>query len=308
VKLPEKETVIRTKFGNGVGIAVTDQAIYELSSKRCVRKNFEKLSSGSHGYNFLKYAATAERCLDELLQRRRAQEEAVRLEIAKKERAEKRAQMEAEEREREESQKNQIESMLAWDDSVAKSRAKAMSGKTIVFKTLYVGMPIEDALRILFKRMNDHGRADIVYPQVITAFEAYRMLEANNLTDGCLVQDFARVIQENAESQVVVISSFSIGRGIALHSFVSADSSGEVNKICMDAGLINILFDSADLDAAQFVERFKSAYNIPLEMTNVWPQEWSYTAASGAKLTIDDNKTLRLEKVASESERKATFD
>lgn len=163
-------------------------------------------------------------------------------------------------------------------------------------------------MRLVFKRMNDLGRSDLVYPQVITATEAYRLLEANNLTDGCLVRDFARVIQENAGSHVVIISSFAIGRGTALHSFVSADSSGKVNKICVDAALVNMLFDSADMDAAHFVERFKSAYDVPLEMKNVWPQEWSYTTASGAKLTIDNNKTLRLEKVATETERKAAFD
>jgi hypothetical protein len=229
-------------------------------------------------------------------------------EALSKKRTEERARLAAEQQAEKEAEDAKNASMLAWDDTVAKSRASAMADKTVVFKSLYIGMPIEDALRVLFKRMHDLGRSNLVYPDTLSAIEGVRSLEANNLSNGVLVNDFARVVQENAESPVVIISSFSITTGTVLHGFVAADSSGSVIKICMDTALVNALFDSADMEAANFVETFKSAYGVPLKMENVWPQEWSHTTASGAKLTIDHRKTLRLEKVATETERKASFD
>jgi hypothetical protein len=162
----------------------------------------------------------------------------------------------------EESQK-QIKAILAWDDSSAKAKAATMKNKTIVFKSLYLGMPAEDAYKII-----------------------YRALSRTILS------------QMGGHDAISVCAKGSMFVG----------SAGEVIAINLDAIAVNALFDSDRQDASVFVETFIKAYGIPRMNPSDDFSSWTYTSPDGAKLTIDTQKNILLEKVASKKEQKKNFD
>lgn len=90
-------------------------------------------------------------------------------------------------------------------------------------------------------------------------------------------------------------------------SFVIATPDGKVDGISLNGMLVNSLFNAADMDASAFVQQFISAYNIPEMKVSDDRLYWTYTSPVGVKISINKEKGLVLEKVASAQDRKQSF-
>ena len=90
-------------------------------------------------------------------------------------------------------------------------------------------------------------------------------------------------------------------------SMVEAGKDAKVTKITFNYIIVDALFNSADMDASDFVEQFVKAYKIPKMSVSDDLSSWVYTSDDGTKITISDKKELYMEKVANKKERKQSF-
>lgn len=320
VEIPSQEEIIGTREG-GI-IILTDMAMYRIYrrpissssyDRGCHKVNYESLAvsvlnrySGKRGFNseswtyddFLKIGKIASEKLETILtekQEKKLAEEQKIIEAKEKKRAEELAAQEA-------SEKQEIATLLAWDDTEAKSRAEKMNGQTIVFKSLYLGMPIEDAMHLVYKDMQEDEEPNFVYPHVLTA------TQANNI----LAQFMIAKAAMNEENLYVIVVSVRVGAGnTVLHGMIEATPDGKVVKFLFDNVIVDGLFGSQDLDATNFIKQFRSAYKVPsMELVDdSWANPtWSCTTKGGAKLTVTHKKIFLLEQVPSRVERKNAFD
>jgi len=332
VKLPVDEHIISIRQGGK--LILTDEAMYEIDppNYRCNKINYanitllyrsqkflptfyqnldmyESYSSGKDmGSKFKAIGGEAKLVcekLENLLSARREKqitEERKRKEAEEKRRVEELAAQEV-------AEKQKIEALLAWDDTAAKVRAKSMKGQTIVFKSFYLGMPIEDAMHLLYKKMHTKGEANFVFPEVLSGQDAMAILQRADLQNGVFVEDSVKLMLRQGGTQFVIVVSVGM-RGVNLHGLFVSDAGGKVTRIMFDGFMIDRLFGSSDLDGEHFVEQFRSSYKIPsMEVVSGGLSfGWSCTTKDGAKLTIDSGKNFWLEKVASSEERAKAFD
>lgn len=359
VEIPSKEEIIGIREEGK--IILTDMAMYRIYrrpvtassyDRGCHRVNYESLAvgvlnrySGSRGFNseswtyhdFSKIGKITSEKLESILtekQEMRRTEERKREEAKEKKRAEEEARLAAEKAAKKKAEKERIAALLAWDDTAAKARANAMKGKTIVFKSFYLGMPIEDAMHLLYKKMYVEGEANCVQPHVLKGSEMrpeltlLALLKQNmesqlmGYTSAEIQQaGLAGLAQEKGSLDIGSIDPsmkdenlYVIAQDTYLDGLLEATPDGKVTRIMLDGFMIDKLFDSTDLDGEHFAEQFRSAYKVPYMERTVNTDslevevEWSCTTPDGAKLTIDSKKTLVLEKVASQAERKQAFD
>jgi hypothetical protein len=174
-----------------------------------------------------------------------------------------------------EKQDARFKAFSEWDSAPAKAKADAQKGKTIVFKSLYLGMPIDDAHHLLFQAINSTGPSAglIVFPE---------------LTEGN-----------------VVVLSLLTG---APTGIVVSDSNGNVEKIALKSPVTDLLFGVSGMEASAFAKQFMDAYNIPTMDVSDNLDSWIYTGTDGAKISINLQKSVLLEKIATKAEQKKTFD
>ena len=68
------------------------------------------------------------------------------------------------------------------------------------------------------------------------------------------------------------------------------------------------MFNADNMEASAFVKEFMNAYKIPsMKPSDNW-QNWIYTSEDGVKVTISQDKSILIEKAASKSESKFSFD
>ncbi len=119
---------------------------------------------------------------------------------------------------------------ILWDEATAKAKADAQKGKTLVFKGLYLGMPIDDACGTLNHRLNDPGAVSVT--------------------------------TENGQKRIELLRKM---WGISVEKDVEilADTSGNVSSILLSKQVLDILFDSENMPQKEFLQTFINAYDIP---------------------------------------------
>jgi hypothetical protein len=274
------------------GIFLAQEYAYILSGTDLIKFNYATLAAGSYNerdvsanYEAGKVIYAIQNCCNAAKQKISSQK-AKQAELAAQIEREKIEAAEAQEREQqrneraaqlvaakaekeraaaqqqEESQK-QIQAILAWDDSSAKAKAANMKNKTIVFKSFYLGMPPEDAYKLIYRALNG---------TIMSQMGGHEALD------------------------------------ICARGAISIGSADEVIAINLNAIVVNALFSADKQDASEFVETFRKAYGIPkMRISDDW-SSWTYTSPDGARLTIDAQKNLLLEKVASKEDQKKNFD
>lgn len=94
-----------------------------------------------------------------------------------------------------------------------------------------------------------------------------------------------------------------VGGEIEMGAHVVADKDKKVSGF-MFGYAVDDLFNSADMDAKSFAQKFVSSYNIPKMKPSSDMQSWEYTSPDGFKVSINTKfKFLTIAKVASERER-----
>lgn len=135
-------------------------------------------------------------------------------------------------------------------------------------KDLYLGMNIDEVPAILKSQLAKHEISQV------------------------------KVDKEYGHKYVVQIDNDGMG------GMVFADGDKKVVVIYF-ALAIDDLFNSADMDANSYAEKFMSSYNIPSMEPVPGKDWWQYTSPDGFKVSINAKyKYTRIEKVAGEGERK----
>ncbi|MEI7850527.1 MAG: cell envelope integrity protein TolA [Kiritimatiellales bacterium] len=218
-----------------------------------------------------------------------------------------------------EERQKMVNTILAQDEAPAKARASAMKNKTVVFKSLYLGMSIEDARLILFKTLDVAKDESIIVSPEILSIETMREVIADNLIlngQAVLLGGAPLPVTANSVHNItkgnlyilLVATDSSLGRKVALaNGFVEADPNGKVIKIVLGEVFVNKLFDADTMDASTFADQFVKFYNVPrMDVSSDW-KSWVYMSEDGAKLSISDEKTLILEKKAGQKDLKKSF-
>lgn len=112
---------------------------------------------------------------------------------------------------------------LDRDEDAAASRAEAMKGTTVVFKGLYLGMPIQDAAITLEKRLREMGQDDMLFVEA-----------ANKI----------QVVKKGVEIEI------------------EAKHDGVVDSIYLSNRVADRLFDTADSPNPEFIKTFVEAYGV----------------------------------------------
>lgn len=214
----------------------------------------------------------------------------------------------AAEKERKDAKIARAKAIAEWDEASAVARADAMKGKTIVFKSLYLGMPITDAYQILSRGLDAINDPAKITQLGITGFLAPEMDDwiplpriLNVLLTTPSQVPFASETPENLFALVMSL------QGVV--AIIEANPKGEVVRIGLSTSVVDKLFAASGMDGPAFAKQFVEAYSIPkmdVAGTRLNPV-WTYTSKDGAKLTIDYQKLLVLEKVASQQDLKKSF-
>lgn len=199
---------------------------------------------------------------------------------SKKQRAE--AQARAEEQAKAE-ELAKIKAIAEWDDTPAIARADGMKNKTIVFKSLYLGMPLQDAYYLLYRALDLNSNKDF---EIAMGDEGVAIVSKGAMAIGLMG-----------------------GAANLYEAFVKADGNGNVIAIELKEVIVDKLFAAKGMDGSAFADQFVKAYSIPqMDLTGTFGNPaWTYTSKDGAKLTIDSEKTLLLEKVAGQQDLKKAF-
>jgi hypothetical protein len=188
----------------------------------------------------------------------------------------------------------QIQAILTWDDTPAKTRAASKKNKTIVFKSLYLGMPIEDALHILYRELGAANKPMLIFPpQILTSSEA------NSFLVPCGI---SAPVEENYYSVIMIISD----SGAKLLGLLEATPDRNLIGIVLEGPIVDELFNASGLETSTFVKQFSDSYGVKMDISDDW-QSWVCTKADGAKISINSYKAITLEKVASKQKIKKAF-
>jgi hypothetical protein len=213
--------------------------------------------------------------------------------------------------------------ILAWDDAPAKARAEAMKNKTIVFKSLYLGMPIEDAHHLLYRALgvaNDDASIGM-NPAVLSMDEATGLISQacpqavlaaagaamSGQTDTVVDETVLFMLKAKDGNLYVplVVADFLTA---VIGGFVEATPDGKVIKIMLGKKAVDILFSAEKMDASAFADQFVKYYNIPrMDASADW-RSWVYLRDDGVKLSISDEKVLLLERATGQKTLKKSFD
>lgn len=161
-----------------------------------------------------------------------------------------------------------------FDVEQAKAKAEAMKGQTLVFKSFYLGMPIEDALGLI----NHHLGLPQVAPNPIEARMAAdseiprdMLIEFQDTADNIqnmfanIGREFGQQVPKETqkpyqlyrEGDKLFISQQELGR-----SFAVADAQGRVIAFELLKPLRDRLFGSAGMQEIDFLNQFIEAYGI----------------------------------------------
>ena len=294
--LPTNEVVIYVDYSD----VYTDQAQYRIKSngQECSGSTYEYLAL-NYRLGLSKGSPIPRKKLDEILDKKEEAKVAVQKRQAEKRLVEQKAEEDP-----------LIASLRAWDISKAKKKAKKLKSKTPVVKSLYLGMPIDDALGLLFNMLD--GSDYYIYPKVIRYGDVSEVMRKKGFLETTLgsisITDFVsnNMEYDTKSSPVVVIFS-----GDIISGYVFADASGRAIKIMLEGYLVDLLFNAKNMEAEYFVEKFAPAYGIPdmeLMIDDDWNRSWVFTAKNGVRVEVDSSKALTLERVASRKDIDAAFD
>ncbi len=118
-------------------------------------------------------------------------------------------------------------------------------------KSLYLGMPIDDALGLLFKSLCSDGSEYYIYPKVIKYREVPEIMENKGFLEGDLAYSatalLTHFVQENVDydndAPVVVMFVENL-----LLGYVFADTYGKVEKIGLLGNAVDFLFNASHMD------------------------------------------------------------
>ncbi len=203
---------------------------------------------------------------------------------------------------------------LGFDMDGAKARAEAQKGNTLVFKSLWLGMPIEDACQVINHRVGS--------------------LLVSVGTD------------EKSKKKSIILSKTIMGMPTSKHVEILADAEGKVSSILFSKEMLDALFETTNMPQQEFMQTFINAYDVPeLESetqeikagfmgatsTIGWQQIYRHRSPKGYELTFfgeprlqDDGEamqarmmgladygeagTMQLKKIKTAKERESKFD
>jgi len=112
---------------------------------------------------------------------------------------------------------------LDWDEAAGDARADAMKGRTLVFKGLYLGMPVEDAAIVLERRLRAAGGVEPLFVEQKKGLPVVR-------------------------------------RGVDI--MIDGDAHGLVTHFYLANAVADKLFDTVNLSNTEFVTTFIKAYGV----------------------------------------------
>lgn len=112
---------------------------------------------------------------------------------------------------------------LDWDEAAGNARADAMKGRTIVFKGLYLGMPVEDAAIVLERQLRAAGSVEPLFVEQKKGLPVVR-------------------------------------RGVDI--MIDGDARGQVTRFYLANAVADQLFDTVSLSNTEFVTTFIKAYRV----------------------------------------------
>jgi len=167
--------------------------------------------------------------------------------------------------------------------------------ETLKVKGFYIGMSMDKAVKLLNEKYKDI---------VLNSDGLFRVYVGYNETPPAEIP----VKREGNCYYFDHIISYknSVRWGIGFE-VIEADESGKVIYIKFPSWVVNKLFNVEDMDGKSFAQTFVNNYSIPKLETEIRKNillVWTYTSDKGFKVTIFEDKTLIIEKVASTKERK----
>lgn len=193
------------------------------------------------------------------------------------------------------------------------SKPTAPKDATIKVKGLYIGMDIQTVPALLKEKLagKDWIISDAAQGSTLNAIFHKARSDGSNMTDAEKQSMTSTMLALGASSLsplepeyffvgIVQLPFSDGGKFVAL-------PDRKVGLILLNGSLVNDLFNAADMDASAFVKQFISAYDIPEMKVSDNLQSWTYTSPDGVKVTIDTQKKVSLEKVASAQDRKQSF-
>ncbi len=195
-----------------------------------------------------------------LAQKERADREAV--EIAKKKAAADEAlkQKEAE-------AKEIAEATKLLDINTLTKRADAKKSNTLVFKKLYLGMPIADCLQLINYSMGLPQRLPTPHKDPSETADANADKNPNAALAGFMLGGLRAQFGANEDDNSYVVYSSKgvsfIAKDINDKPFAMADASGLITGFQLSPKILNKFFESANQPKEEFLKAFMNAYNIP---------------------------------------------
>jgi len=188
--------------------------------------------------------------------------------------------------------------------------------ETLKIKGFYIGMSLDKAVKLLNEKykdiaLNSHVLfgVDVGDNETLPAEKPVRIEGGTYYFDHDISYKNS-VSLENFE----LVDPFSTVMN-PVKFFIKADESGKVILIFFSPWVVNKLFNVKDMDGESFAQTFINNYSIPQLKPEIIEsieggdgyllgQVWTYTSDKGFKVTIAEDKTLLIKKVASAKERK----
>jgi len=186
----------------------------------------------------------------------------------------------------------------------------------IVFKDFYLGMPIGCAAKLIREKYSAvFGDINIKNPNAeisnlpenerknLDAAAAILGVDPSTLVTGSL---------KKSQQQRAVYALYAF-KALSFTPVIEADAQKRVTAFHFPGMLVDSLFNTSDMKAEDFAQKFAESYGIPhmepfiIEQPLVSGQYktgWEYTGDKGYYVKIDENKGLAVESVPSSVERK----
>lgn len=155
------------------------------------------------------------------------------------------------------------------------AKAAKVTPEVLKVKDLYIGMDINEVPAIMKRHLAN------------TEWKVSNVKKTTDIGIGGL--------DDPLDNNTVVIM---IGNNL-FGGIIAADKNDKVRTIYLTA--VDDLFNSADMRAEEFANKFMSSYNIPMEPVNYG---WEYKRPDGLRVVINLHKNILIQRIVSESEGK----
>ena len=177
----------------------------------------------------------------------------------------------------------------------------------IAIHGFYIGMPLTEAVEILNEKFKAiFADTDMQITMTDADYELFRKkssIKPIEINIGRVKNYSGYVTNYYLKFDQCFIFGKTIFNGTE-SSFI-ADEHGKLIEMYLSNSEVNRMFNVADMKADSFVQAFVNAYKIS-QMKSVWEgtsMKWEYTSPEGFKISIKDDKSIKIEKAIKAKER-----